>query len=386
MSYSTRIFNYVSEIPKTIWDCFIEDDNIYFSKEYLTAFETHNSHNIQFFYIVIFNQNKAVAIAVLQVLEFDYTQSNFATNTNKFVQKTMDTLSCILKQNYVKIMICGSPFLSGEYGVFIKSTEKKPIILEHLAKGVQTILNANTSLKRWVDVILIKDFFTQSLPVTHQLKKYNYTPVQVDTNMVLNLKDNWHTFDDYLADFKSKFRVKAKKAYKQSTHLIAKDFSAEDILTHIKTLTKLYENVFTKANFNWSILNLSTYAALKDSLQDRFIFKAYFLDDKIVGFMTGIVNQNKLDAHYIGLDYEFNKTHAIYSRILYDYVQIAINRNLKQLYLGRTAGEIKSTIGAVPQDLTAYLRHKKSFANFLFKPFLKRIKPTPFEQRFPFKK
>ena len=72
--------------------------------------------------------------------------------------------------------------------------------------------------------------------------------------------------------------------------------------------------------------------------------------------------------------------------MLYDYVTLGIERQVKEINFGRTAGEIKSTLGAVPQELTCYIRHKKSVANFLFKPFLKKVKPTVFEQRFPFKK
>ena len=386
MTYNTRIFNYVAEIPQTIWDSFAQENNIYFSKTYLTAFETHNSHNIQYFYVVVFNKNEAVSIAIIQVLEFDFTKSNFTSNTNKFVQKAMDSISCVLKRNYVKVMICGSPFLSGEYGILIKKGEDKPLILEHLVKGIQVILNANKYLKKWVDVILIKDFINHSLPITQQLKNYNYTAVQVDANMVLTLQKHWTTFDDYLADFKSKFRVKAKKAYKQSANVMVKDLTASEIIANQNRITQLYTNVISKAHFNWTHLNMSTYAALKETLQDQFIFKAYFLENELVGFMSGVINQNCLDAHYVGLDYQYNKSHAIYSRILYDYVQIAINKQLKKVCFGRTAGEIKSSVGAVPQELTAYLRHKKSIANFVFKPFLKRIKPTPFEQRFPFKK
>jgi len=72
--------------------------------------------------------------------------------------------------------------------------------------------------------------------------------------------------------------------------------------------------------------------------------------------------------------------------MLYDYVKIGIERKLGFINFGRTAGEIKSTLGAVPEELTCYVRHKKSVANFLFKPFIRKIKPSVFEQRFPFKK
>lgn len=385
MSYTTRIFNYVNEIPNQVWDDFSEVSNVYFSKPYLKSFEEFNSQRIQFFYIIISKDNEAISIATIQVLEFDFMGSDFTSNSNQFVQKVSDKLSGVLKRNYVKIMICGSIFLSGEHGIYIKPTEDKKLVLEHIVKGIQAIVNANKYLKKWVDIILLKDFITASLPITNNLKQYNYTPIQVDPNMVLTLNSDWKNFEDYLAAFKSKFRVKAKKAYKTSSNLVVKDFSANDINSYKKELVTLYDNVKAKASFNPEALNLSTYSDLKNVLKNNFIFKGYFLDGKLVGFMTGVINNSVLDAHYVGINYDLNKKHAIYSRMLYDYVTIGIQRQVREINFGRTAGEIKSTLGAVPQELTCYIRHKKSVANFLFKPFLKKVKPTVFEQRFPFK-
>ncbi|MGB0896984.1 MAG: peptidogalycan biosysnthesis protein [Flavobacteriaceae bacterium] len=382
MAYTSRIFNYVNEIPEDIWDDFTEVSNVYFSKPYLKSFEEFNSQRIQFFYIVVLNGNQAISLATIQVFEFDFAGSDFTPNSNRYVQK----LSEFLRRKYVKIMICGSIFLSGEHGIYIKPTEDKKLVLEQIVKGIQAIVNANKYLKKWVDIILLKDFITASLPITNNLKQYNYTPIQVDPNMVLTLNPEWATFGDYLAAFKSKFRVKAKKAYKTSQHLEVKNLTYNDINTYKKELTKLYDNVKKKASFNPEALNLSTYSALKKVLNDDFIFYAYFLDDTLVGFMSGVINNSVLDAHYVGINYDLNKQHAIYSRMLYDYVAIGIERQVKEINFGRTAGEIKSTLGAVPQELTCYIRHKKSIANFLFKPFLKKVKPTVFEQRFPFKK
>lgn len=385
MNYTTRIFNYVNEIPNQVWVDLVDSDNIYFSKPYLKSFEEFNAHRIQFFYIIISKNNKAISLAILQVLEFDFVGSDFTSNTNKFVQKVSGQLSSVLRRNYVKIMICGNVFLSGEHGIYIKPEEDKKIVLEQIVKGIQAIVNANKYLKKWVDIILLKDFVTASLPITNNLKSYNFTPIQVDPNMVLSLKPEWHSFDDYLVAFKSKFRVKAKKAYKMSSALVVKDFDHEAINTYKKELTALYDNVKDKAIFNPESLNLSTYSALKKVLGDNFIFRAYFLEGCILGFMSGVINNNILDAHYVGINYNLNKKHAIYSRMLYDYVTIGIDHKVSEINFGRTAGEIKSTLGAVPQELTCYIRHKKSLANFLFKPFLKKIKPSVFEQRFPFK-
>ena len=204
--------------------------------------------------------------------------------------------------------------------------------------------------------------------------------------MLLNLKEDWRSFDDYLAALKTKFRVKAKKALQLSATLKIEDVTLENIENLLPEMTALYKKVSSKADFNLGDFNLETYISLKERLQDNYILKVYFLNGKVVGFMSGIVNQNSLDAHFVGIDYLLNKEYAIYQRMLYNYVEIAIEKRLKYLNFGRTASEIKSSIGAIPQDLTMYIRHKKSIKNRILKLFLQRIEPTPFHQKFPFKK
>ena len=386
MNYSTRIFNYIDEVPNLVWESLSIANNVYFSKGYLNAFEVNNSNRIQFFYFVVYSKEQPISIAVIQVLEFDFFQVDFTSNANAFVQKASSWLGRLMKRDYVKIMICGNVFLSGEHGIYIKPKEDKKLVIEELIKGVQAIINANKYLEKWVDIILLKDFITKSLPIANNLKTYNYSPVQVDPNMVLTLDSAWKNFDDYLSSFKSKYRVKAKKAYKTSEGLIVKDFTSEDIKTHKRELANLYYNVKNKSSFNPETLNIATYISLKEVMGNDFLLRGYFLEDKLVGFMSGVINKTSLDAHYVGIDYELNKQNAIYSRMLYDYVRIGIERKLEYINFGRTSGEIKSTLGAVPEELTCYVRHKKSVANFLFKPFLRKIKPAVFEQRYPFKK
>lgn len=286
----------------------------------------------------------------------------------------------------MKILVCGNTFLSGEHGIFISDTENKKDVLKQIVLGIQELIELTPSLKKHTDIILIKDFAPDSLPVASSLEKMNFSSIKVDPSMVLTLDPNWKSFNDYLDDFRSKFRVKAKKAYKDSKDTVVKPLNADDIITYHDDLVNLYSNVITKASFNIATLEINTYHELKKQYPEAFIINSYWLNHKMIGFASGMVNKGVLDAHYIGLDYEVNTSNSTYSRILYDYVVIGIEKKLKAINFGRTSGEIKSTLGALPEELTFYLRHRKSVANFFFKPFLKRIRPKPFEQRYPFKK
>jgi hypothetical protein len=111
-----------------------------------------------------------------------------------------------------------------------------------------------------------------------------------------------------------------------------------------------------------------------------------FLDDKLCGFSTLYMCKGIVHVHYIGLDYEINKTHKLYNRMLLDVLRIAIENKIDKIHFGRTATEIKSTIGAKPIVLNAYLKVNNRFLNRIAPYFLKRIKVPHFVIRNPFRK
>ena len=56
-----------------------------------------------------------------------------------------------------------------------------------------------------------------------------------------------------------------------------------------------------------------------------------------------------------------------------------------KLILGRTASEIKSTIGAEAVELKCYIRHHNPLSNRIIKPFVEYLKPAAWIPRNPFK-
>jgi predicted N-acyltransferase len=207
----------------------------------------------------------------------------------------------------------------------------------------------------------------------------------VEPNMIFKLNSNWKSFEDYTDDLKSKYRVKVNKADKTSSGLTAKLFNEDDFKVYKEELQQLYENTISNADFNAQVLDLNTYIKLRALYKDNFIVKAYFYEDNLVGFLSALDNNNHLDAHFIGLDYELNKTYAIYPRILNDYVRLGIERQVSQINFGRTASEIKSTIGATPENLVCYTRHRHNVINKILKSFIGQVKIKDFKQHEPFK-
>jgi predicted N-acyltransferase len=379
---TAKFFSSIDEIPTQIWETLDCTKNSYFHPYFLKYIEK-NHPEITFSYIVLVDQkNIPTAFASLTIINFEL---NSIKNDFEILKTIGKKLHVFPDKKPLQLLICGNPFVSGEHGIFIKQNQDKKAIIKELAESINHFVNSDKKLKKQIDAFLIKDFTKESLPITDTLKKFSYHPFSVEPNMKLQLHENWQNFDDYLAAMKTKFRVKAKKAFKQSVAIKIKDVTLENIDKMLPEMTILYEKVASNAGFNLGVFNLETYRNFKKLFGENYILKSYCLDDKLVGFVSGIINQESLDAHFVGIDYQLNREHAIYQRMLYDYIEIAIDKKLKTINFGRTASEIKSSVGAVPQDLTMYLRHQKTIKNKILKLFLQRVQPTPFQQKFPFK-
>jgi len=377
LSLKTEIYSDIKSVPQAYWDSLDCAANIYYSTEFLEAFELGNT-DIEFNYIFILKDQKAIAFANTQLVTISIETITENIKLARLIKRFINSLFC---KTQPRILFCGNVFLSGEYGTFLKKGEEKVETFNTLAEGIKRLVKRTKRLH----AIFVKDFINESLYITKRLMDFDYAPMQVEPNMMIHLKPEWTSFEDYKSALKSKYRVKVNKADSKSDTLETRLFSKDDILTHKEELQALYENTIANADFNAQVLNLETYSHLKTRFKDAFYVKGYFLEGQLVGFLSAMKNQDNLDAHFIGFDYTKNKALAIYPRILNDYVRLGIATKSKCINLGRTASEIKSTLGAVPETLTCYFKHRHRAINFFVKPFVKNVTIKTFKQHKPFK-
>lgn len=377
MPLKSKIFKSIDAIPQSYWHSVNCCTNIYYSPEFLKAFERANT-DIEFNYIFILKDKEAIAFANTQIVTIGIETITKNISMTDKIRRVVNNMFC---NNEIRVLFCGNVFLSGEYGTFLKDGEDKITTFKAIAEGVKQLSKSTKKLK----AIFIKDFENDSLPITKHLEAYDYAAMNVEPNMIITLKPEWQSFNDYTNALKSKYRVKANRADTKSKTLKAKLFTQQDIETHKNQLQELYQNTIDNADFNAQILNLDTYIYLKKAFKNKFIVKGYFLEDKLVGFLSAMQNNTHLDAHFIGIDYSQNKEFAIYPRILNDYVRLGIETQSTQINLGRTASEIKSTLGAKPKPLTCYCKHKRYLPNQVLKPFIKNVQIKSFKQHSVFK-
>ena len=86
------------------------------------------------------------------------------------------------------------------------------------------------------------------------------------------------------------------------------------------------------------------------------------------------------------MEKETAKQIGLYQHMLYDMVAFGILAKAERLHFGRTAPEIKSTIGATPSPMYGYVKHFNPVFNLLMvRTFTANLKPKKYIIRDPFK-
>ncbi len=377
-----EFYNSVTQINADHWNSISGTSNIYLSIPYLKSLEDSLHGQVDFRYILFYNEaEKPVALASVQILDFskEGLKGNdvYCKVATKIKNKLIDTLD-------VKMLVCGNVFACGENGFMHTNDITPEEAYKNLSDGLYELRQAQRS-KKPISVVLLKEFWPSSFAKSDLLKSAGFKDFKIDVNMVLKIHQDWKTMEDYLASMTTKFRTRAKGVFKKSAEIVVKDMSDAEITQYKAQIENLYSSVVERAEFKFGVLIPEAFVQFKKNYPNDFSFKGYFLKDELVGFSSAFITNNTLDANYVGLNYEHNNTYAVYQRMLYDFVEMAISHGLKELRLGRTAEEIKSCIGAEPTDMKLYLRHRNSISNKLLAPIIATITPSDFELRYPFK-
>ncbi len=373
--YIVKSYSTINQIDDSIFKNLNCHETFYFSKSFLLAFERANPL-ITYTYLLFFLEQKPVALAITQAIDISL---NTASERLPLTQRLARGLQRYLSKRKTPILVCGNIFLSGAYGLFIKNGVNKREVYDTLSRKLKKI-----APHKKPRILILKDFNATQETYASIAEKEHFQSFTVEPNMKLQVK--WKNYTSYKNALKSKYRVKVNRADALSKNLTTQSLTAAEIKDNYKRLQELYNNVTKKAHFNAIPINIKTYVLLKERFQDQVKFTAYSKEGALVGFSTAFIEGDRLDAHFIGLDYEFNKTDAIYQRMLNDYIRQGFSSGVKEINLGRTASEIKSTLGATPEQLRCYIKHRRTIANMLFKPLLRQIEMTEYKQHIPFKK
>jgi hypothetical protein len=389
--FSFDIYDSSAHVPEALWNNHIPAANRLMCYDQLAMIEQSQAGKMQFKYAFIKKEDSVIGVAYFQVVRFtaddlrNYFPEEPPGSIKKFAYRISKALTTPLINSIdLKLLVSGNIFMTGENGFFfhaaIEKTQRAALLRKTIAETAAT--------DKKIRALLISDLYEPHTEFDTDFKKYGFHEITVESDMSIRLDENWKTFDDYLNVLSSKYRVRARKALSlyRENQVVKRELVAEEICQHENELFALYRKVMDRAEFKLALLNKDFFFRQKQLLPENYHVIAYFKSEVMIGFISYYRIGKRMEVHYTGMDQEACKPIQLYQNMLYNMIAYGIQNGAERLHFGRTAPEIKSTIGAQPSKMYGYVKHLNSLFNRLVvATFTARLKPKNYIIRNPFK-
>lgn len=375
-------------IPSDAWKALVPENNTFLSLPYLHALEQAPPDGMTPRYVMLYQAQQPVAAVYAQLLTLSPgEQGNDVDASLLFkVMQPLQNFPYVSKEPApVRLLLNGNALLSGEHGFAHDASLAPQKAFAALAEAMQQLQKHERRQSGPIALIAAKDFSCTHTPQAATLQEHGYHQLTAEPAMIVHLREEWNTMQDYADAMSSKYRKRLRSARKKGKALERHDLSVTDLQERLPAIEQLFEAVLDEAGFRLACLRPSSFVQLKQALGEDFRVRAYDLDGQMVGFAVTVLGPDEVDGHLVGIDYNVNQSHAVYQNMLYDFVETGILEGKQSVHLGRTALEIKSTIGAEPEELQFYIRHTNPVANQVLKPFVSLVPEKEWTQRRPFK-
>ncbi len=373
------------------WDK-LGHENILLSSAYLSALQAAPPDDMRFHYLMVHAGDILKGIAFTQLDRFRATRSiryqgtgSAAGNARGLLQKFRIRIADKVQFN---TLVCGNTLVTGKHG-FLFTPDMQDVEQISIVSHVMQWLHRDLK-KQGINVglLFIKDFFrplfddTRTFGLVRRYHRFHAQP-----NMILHLDPSWETIDDYLHSLSSKYRIRVRRAKKKCADIVHREMDLEEIRQHKDRMMTLYRSIAERVSFNLFILNTEYFCSVKEHLGERFkVWGYYDSDDRLIAFYTVLINGEEVEAHFLGYQDTVNRDHQLYLNMLVKILKFSISISARRIVYGRTAPEIKSSVGAEPYHMFFYLQYKHWLINGLV-PWIYGLlePPVQWSQRHPFR-
>ena len=380
--YQVEIHSSIADAA-TNWSAIAPANNTFLQVPYFQCLEAHPPKGITFKYLVFLQDQRPVGFAHCQLVQMKVGESLLDKDLPAYQQKIN---GLILKMANMNAIIAGNLLLTGNYGSHF--VDGIPIDLQYqlIQEALEVLKTKLQAANHPISLLIFKDITDGQKGNAKKVLGKAYNEFAFQPNMMMELPEEWTTFEDYLAALQSKSRVRTKRAFKKGAMLVKKEFTVDLMRAFLPRIDYLYKCIADKAGFNLVYLDGQYFLNLKEHFPEKFRVFGYFLGDELIAFYTTFQNHEELEAHYLGFDAQHNRTHQVYLNILFDIIRVGIDTSVKKVNFARTALEIKSSVGAKPEPLHYFGKHTNSIKNQVFSPILAYFQPKiEWTPRNPFK-
>jgi hypothetical protein len=333
------------------WSAVVPGDRGFLASDYLAALESARPVRLRPCYATVDDAGTVAAMQIVDVSVRDCLPALLADvpEDPRWRRWLRRTAVQALGERSWRVILCGNVFAGGESGLaWAPGTDPA----QAFRQAATALAGATSPDEARPAVLVFKDVGAAALPAAREaLRPLGYREIAADPVMVLPIRPEWRTLDDYLGALKARYRGHARRALTDSAAIERRELDGEAILQSAQRIDALHAAVLARASIRPSVLDARGFAALRARLGDRFAFVGYYLGDRLVGFNTRLQFGDEMESYYFGLDYQVSRRFSLYRSMLYDDVAAAIDQGARRLSFGRTSQEVKSTLGARPVPL-----------------------------------
>jgi hypothetical protein len=381
----------VDYLNPAYWDSVTAGVSVFLSRDLLRAIEQHGPENILPRYAIIFRDDKPVAALAAQIVSLRGDQLR-PERIERKVNRSGGLLGRVLAPAVnaatanlrERMLVAGNLLSWGFHGVAFSQEEEPVQLWPGVAEALYRIRRAER-LTGQTNFVLVKDV-TSNQAGLEALRRFSYRPMETEPNMVLGIDPKWRGYEDYLAALDAKYRRGAKDRMKRLTAAGCVTEPLANLEPHATRLNQLYLAVHANASVRLVTLPEGFLPALARAIDKNFRCTVVRRESTMLGFVTSIRDGDTAVAYYIGFDRQAAAAGLpIYLRLLHATVADAIHWGCKSLSLGRTALEPKAALGAKPQEMAVWIRHRVPALNWVLRGLLSGIPHAEAPERDPFK-
>jgi hypothetical protein len=289
-----------------------------------------------------------------------------------------------------RMLVCGNFLSTGPHGVAFAENEDSARLWPVVEEALYRIRRSNR-LFGDSDLVMIKDLTDGQKDAAAALRRFHFRRFETEPNMILSFEPGWRSFDDYLRDMRSEYRIRIRRTIRnlETSGVVLEHLGPEQVKAKAAEIHNLYLQVHERQKLRLVTIRPQWIPALAASFGDDFrtVIARPKEGGKLLGFANVIRDGNSAHGLYIGFDRAAAaKGIPLYLGLAYAAVGQGIEMGAEQMSLGRTALVPKAQIGAKAQPMYGYLRHWNPALN-LAVPSILALLPTPAEppERHPFK-
>ena len=375
---AVALFGTIQDISDE-WDAFAPEGDLFLNSRYFHFLESNPPTGFQFGYLLFYREGYPTGIAYCQWV-------NFSGAKHLDLSPLPQWRQWILKRISISILVCGNMMLTGHSGYAFSQEIPREEQAQLLGKALDLLMMDRNVPQRKASIWVIKDVPQSNSDCFDALP--SCTGFHIQPGMAIHFDPDWKSFDDYLGALTSKYRVRAKRAARKMKGIDTLPLNAARHNIFRKDIHQLYREVAYHSGFNIVELPEAYFAQMSEHFEDDFSAKAFVADGEIIGFYTLVRSApNNLDAHYLGFNGQENRKRQLYLNMLFDMIKTGIGMKVRRINFSRTALEIKSSVGARPEQFKLYTKHRCMLINALFPfSFQKFVPPHVWEERHPFGK